>query len=78
LTDSGSGSGSGGGGGVGLVGLRRGSWRRVDAGDYSGQPVQIQRNAQIPRIAASNTKKFDDSVIRAVKGVRNSDSKNLF
>jgi hypothetical protein len=56
-----------------MVGLLRAERNRVGAGGYGNRTVQIQRNAQIPRVAASNEQKFNDGLEQAVATLANPD-----
>jgi hypothetical protein len=70
----GGGGGRSGTGGAGLVGLLRADRRRVGSGNYEGRVVQVQRNAQIARVAGANESKFDAGVNQAVTALANPDT----
>lgn len=54
------------GSGTNLVGLLRREGELVGRGRYEGRAIQVQRNAQIPRVAAANLPKQDGAVVQAV------------
>ena len=66
-------SGAGGTSATALVGLLRREGRRIGGGNYDGRAVQIQRNAEIPRVAAANEEKFNQGVSRSVAALGNPD-----
>ena len=51
---------------VNLVGLLRGDGELIGRGRYEGRAIQVQRNAQIPRVAAANPSKQESGVSQAV------------
>lgn len=54
------------GSGINLVGLLRREGELVGRGRYEGRAIQVQRNAQIPRVGAANVAKQDGAVAQAV------------
>ena len=58
-----------GGGAVSLVGLLRREGRALGSPNYGGRAVQIERAAQIPRVAAANDTKFAEGIGQAVSAL---------
>ena len=60
------GAGLNSGSGVNLVGILRREGELVGRGRYDGRAIQVQRNAQIPRVGAADLPKQDGAVAQAV------------
>lgn len=61
-------------GNLDLVGLLRREGELVGRGKYEGRAIQVQRNAQIPRVGGANLKDQNGAVLQAVAALSSNDA----